>query len=346
MDKPEEYIFSSIPRTKRESVARDAEARVTQTVKSALQSYLERYFAPKGNLRQQLRLTAGFSVQFETRISGAKDKDDPTVIEVQLSRYWRDLKQMLPCIILVDSGFEYVMPGLGGLTGSWPIDRSTSSVELAMLANIPMELHIAAQDETTCADLRDLLVYILGPLTHFNKSHTVRSNRPEDKWEVRLPLSFQPSGLEHRNMEGDQKDIMWSTSISLDMTFEGLIRLGFDKQVQPELHQINAWYEGTDPIRFSLDTGDVVPLSTSYPSIESIRVPSEIQLNQHAVIDAPWVPAKSRFVIDNPRVARLDGCKLIPKRPGVFNLHLMDYTPGIVSGPKVIKTWSIRVKIV
>lgn len=340
--KPEDFIFTAVPRSKREAVARDAEARVTETVKSALQSYLSLFLAPDGIHRRLLNLTAGFSVQFETRIRGARDEEDPTVFEVQLQKYWTELRQRLPCILIMDSGFEYENPGLGGITDSWPINVNTSSVQLTMLANVPVELRIAAMDETTCGDIRDILVYILGPLSHINKGHVIRSKRPEDRWEVRLPLDFQPSGLERQALPEDTKDSLWSTSISLVPVFEGLIQVGFDRQVHPDLYRVESSFDSRVPVGFRMETGQAVPLLTG-PSIDAISVPETVRLSQHAVIDAPWIPARASFVTDNPRIALIDQqtCAIIPKRLGTFAVKLMQESG--VDGPKVLGTWTVKV---
>lgn len=347
-EKPEDYIFNAVPRSKRESTARDAETRVTETTKNAVVSYLSLFLSPEGIHRRLLNLTAKFSVQFETRIQGARDKDDPSIYEIQLARYWGELRQRLPCIIVVDSGFEFENPGLGGITDSFPINLNTSSVQLTMLAKVPMELQVAAMDETTCADIRDLLVYILGPLSHVNKGHVIRSKRPEDRWEVRLPLDFAPSGLERRNMGEDGKDSFWTTSISITPSFEGLIQVGFANQNHPDMVQINSAFNGLDPMGFRESDGRLVPVSTG-PSISRISVPSSIKLNQHGVIQADWIPARSCFISDNPRVAIInqDTCSIIPRRIGTFNLKLVQYTPGATktadSGPKILQTWPITV---
>lgn len=343
-EKPEEFIFQSIPRSKREVVAKSAEARVTQTVKAALQSYLERFLSPQGIYRRQLDLTADFAIQFETRLSGPRDTDDPSIYQIQLARFWTELRAKLPAVLIVDTGFNYQNPGLGGITDSWPISRSTSSVQLTMLATVPIELHLADLSETTCGDLRDVMLYILGPLTDLNKAHVIRSPRPEDKWEVRLPFNFQPSGLERKPMGDDPKDSLWSTSISLEVVFEGLISIGFAKQVQPELYHIATAFEGVDPMGFRLEDGSAVPLPVSAPTLDSIKVPSKVKLNHPAHIAGDWVPAHAHFVTDDPRIALIDrNGTIIPKRIGSCKVHLMDFTPGLPGGPKPILSWDIKV---
>ena len=368
--KPEEFIFEDIPRTKKEAIAKSAEARVTMTVKSALQSYLQRYFDQDGVHRNQLSLTAGFTVNYETRISGPRDNEDPTVYDVQLARYWQDLRQRLPCILIVDTGFERTPSGLGGITDSRHINATTSQVELAMLVTVPIELQVASMDETTCGDLRDALMYIFGVLTHLNKGHVIRSHRPEDRWEVRIPLTETSAGLERRNVGDDSVDSLFTTTVGMDLVFEGISSVGFDRQV-PEstlsddttvgvgvgvgsaaragiLYEVGDQYSGVDPLGFRLSDGMCVPRADTQPSLDSIVVPSVINLHQDTPIQADWIPAWAHFVSDNPRIALFDPttCVIHPKRPGSFTLHLMDQrTPDGPNGQAPVRSWTVTVKL-
>ena len=365
--KPEDFIFEDIPRTKKETIAKTAEARVTMTVKSAMQSYLQRFFDHDGAHRSQLSLTAGFTVNYETRISGPRDNEDPTIYEVQLARYWKEIRQRLPCILIVDTGFERTPSGLGGITDSRHINASLSKVELAMLATVPIELQIASMDETTCGDLRDALMYIFGVLTHLNKGHVIHSQRPEDRWEVRIPLTETSSGLERRNVTDDPVDSLWSTTIGLEMVFEGLSTIAFDRQIQETtlsdgtilgvgtgtgsaaraglLYEVGDQYSGADPLGFRLSDGRCVPRADTQPSLDSIIVPDTINLHQDTPLQGDWIPAWAYFVSDNPRIALFDPstCTIHPKRPGCFTLHLMD--PRTPNGPSSIRSWDVTVKL-
>lgn len=366
-DKPEDFIFKDIPRTKKEAISRTAEARVTMTVKSALQSYLQRYFDTNGVHRNQLSLTAGFTVNYETRISGPRDNDDPTIYEIQLARYWQELRQNFPCILIVDTGFERTPAGLGGITDSTQVNAFFSKVELAMIATVPIELQVAAMDETSASDLRDALMYIFGVLTHLNKGHVIRSERPEDRWEVRIPLTETSSGLERRNVGDDPKDSFWTTTVGLEMVFEGLSTIGFDRQIpQEELqdgslvgvgvgagsavrfgvaYEVGDQYSGVVPLGFRLSDGKCVPRADTQPTLDSITVPDTINLHQDTPIQAEWIPAWAQFVSDDPRIALVDPstCTIHPKRPGSFTLHLMD--PRTPNGPSPIRSWTVTVKL-
>ena len=362
-DKPEDYIFSDIPKSRKESISKTAEARATEVTKSALQSYLQRYFDPNGVHRSQLNTTAGFMVNYESRISGPRNMEDPTVYQVQLSRYWSELRAKLPSILLVDTGFQREPSGLGGISNSNILNKTTSELKIPLLATIPMELQVAALDVTTCSDLRDALAYIFGVLTHANKGHLIKSPRSFDRWEVRLPLEESYSGIERQSVTEDPADTFWKATISLDVVFEGVSSVPFDRQIQEgtvdgrplSVHvgggdvrdyttaqfQVTPWYHNRDPVGFAID-GTCVPLDTG-PAIDSIAVPSRVKMGAKAPVLADWIPAWSYFVSDNPKVALFDVEKLqiVPRRPGCFNLLLFDSRD-----PKnPIKKWEITVSV-
>lgn len=338
-EKPEDFIFRAVPKSARQAAVQTAESRVTQTVKSALQEYLERFFSVKGRYRDQLKLTAPYSIQYETGLS-ARDVDDPTIYELQLARLWKDLSKKLPCILIIDQEFKYEISGLGGIASSTFLSRETSSIELKMDCSITLLVKVAAMDETTASDLRDLLVYIFGPLTILNKSHLVHSTRPQDRWEVRLPQNFDPIGLERRNVDGSNHDSFWEAGVELTVDFEGSIDIAFDNQTQ--LAQIAEWHEGMIPNGFDEDgTMTFVP-APGTPDVDSITVPETVRLGHPTPIRVDWMPVNAAFVSDNPRNAIVDEkLMIIPKRIGGFNIHLMDFgkTPA-----EIIRTWEVKVK--
>lgn len=335
-DKPNGYIFESIPKGPKASIAKTSQTRVTQTVKSALQNYLQLYLDHNGLYRHQLELTASFSIQYETRIT-APEEQDPTIYEVQLARYWNEIREKLPCILLVDSGFNYINPGLGGAAGSAILNRSTSSMMMKMDCSIPMTLSIAAQDETTAQDLRDILVYIFGVLTSYNNSYIIKSKRPEDTWEVRLPFNFDPEGIDNKRVTDDNKDSIWLSSITILPEFEGTIYIGFEKQVQEGLYDVVSEYQTNTPGGAINDLGNLVAVEGNPKA--TITVPNVIYLNNPVLISAPFMPAEAFFASDDPKIALIEDYKILPKRPGTFNLYLMDKKTG-----DVIQEWVVSVK--
>jgi hypothetical protein len=337
-EKPEDHIFSSIPKSAKQAASQVAESRVTATIKSALQEYLQKYFSSDGCFRNQLKMTAPYAIQYETSLSGS-GIDDPTVYEVQLARLWKELKQKLPCILIIDQGMEYSISGLGGIFNSTFISSRTSAVSTKIDVTMTLLIEVAAMDETTCGDLRDLLIYIFGPLTILNKSHLLASSRTEDHWEIRLPQAFEPQGLERKNVEGDTRDSVWTSGIQLTVEFEGTIDFAFANQTQKVV--IHEFHEGMIPNGYDENGAMTFIPAEGTPTDEDIYVPDTVYLNRPQKIAAHWIPAKAAFISDDPRVAIVDENGMIhPKKMGKFNVVLMDYR----SDPTPLKTWEVRIR--
>lgn len=336
-EKPEDYIFHTIPRSKRQAAARAAETRVTLTVKNAIQEYLSRYLSADGRYRDQLKQTAPYTIQYETGLSGSMD--DPTVHEVQLARLWQDLRQKLPCIMIMDGKFEYHNPGLGGFTGSSWLTARTAKVDLKIEVSMELNIQVAALDETTCGDLRDMLVYILGPLTYVNK-HLIRSDNAADDWEIRLPTNFDVLEMSGKKMPSDSHDSFYTAGVTLEVDFEGKVGIGFANQLQQI--QIQEFHEGMIPNGFSGEDGSLTFATLSgYPDNSAIVVPEIVNLGVPAPIEAQWLPANARFTSEDPRMGLVnEDCEVISKRLGTFKLNLTDYGNG---KPKTIRSWTIKV---
>lgn len=334
-EKPDDYIFSSVPKAAKHIASQAAEARVTSTVKSAVQEYLERYFSPTGCYREQLKLTAPYAIQYETGVTGSLDPTDPTVYNLQLARLWSQLRTKLPCIIIVDSALKYEMSGLGGISGSAYINPQTSSVFTQIHAEVTLSLDIAANDETTCGDLRDLLLYILGPLTILNKSHIIRSQRTQDNWEVRLPQMFEPKGLERKAYSEDKNEAFWSSSIDIEVAFESHIQHTFAQQTQ--LMTISDYRDGSTPDGGVLDAnGNPTYLPDPQFSIDTIKVPSVVKLGKPTPIELSWLPYGAKLVSEDPRIALVTADHvIIPKRIGTFKVLML-------KDGKLQETWVVK----
>jgi hypothetical protein len=334
--KPEGFIFKSIPKSPREAFAQTSQSRVTSTTKGAIQYYLEQFFNSNGIYRNQLKTTASYSLQYETNLTVPSNNSNPSVYEVQLARFYSQLKQKFPCIIIEDTGFDYINPGLGGIYSSRVNGPKTSTLIMKLDCNLPLKLVIAALDETTCQDIRDLLLYIFGPLTSFNRSYLLKSQRPEDSWEVRLPTQFDSSEIGHHAITDDKKDVFWMSDISFTVEFEGTIDICFDRQVQEGLYELHEQHEGEIP-------GGLVNVDGSWETdpgwlTRTVRVPEKVTLGVPSFIDAPFVEATSYFTSDDSRVAIVDGCKIFPVKLGTFNVYLMDKIHG-----QLLQQWSVKV---
>lgn len=332
MDKPDGFIYENVPVTSKQSFAATAEARVRQTVKSAIQNYLAQYLDSKGRYHTQLRQTAPFGVNYITDVSRDPSNEDPFVYNVLLARLWGKLKGNLPAIIISDTGLIPESSGLGNESPGHIIDPWTQTLSTTVLGAMSVEILAAAMSESEASDLGDLLVYILGPLTAINKGYWIHSSRAEDQWEVRLP-QVPPglTGIEKRPMGDDAVDVMWSVTLSLEVSFEGLIQIAIDNELN-EAQQATWSHQGG-----RMFTTDV--------EASVYEVPEAVRLGVPTPISYQVLPYGARFVSDNPVLAVVDEQNVIrPYQCGTFNVLLLGQSP-VDGGDPVLATHPVVINM-
>lgn len=329
MNKPDGFIYENVPVTSKQSFAATAEARVRQTVKAAIQHYLDRYLNSKGRYHAQLQQTAPFGVNYVTDVSRDPGNEDPFVYNVLLARLWGKLKGNLPAIIISDTGFVAESSGLGNEGPGYLIDPWTQTLSTTVLGAMSVEILAAAMSESEASDLGDLLTYVLGPLTAINKGYWIHSSRAEDRWEVRLP-QVPPgcTGVEKRPMGDDPVDVMWSVTLSLELQFEGLIQIAIDNELNAA--QQDAIFPTWSRQGSTLVTTDVDAAVYDVPATVRLGVPTPISYQ--------ILPYGAIFVSDNPGLAVVDEQNVIrPIQCGTFNVLLIGQSP-VDGGDPVLAT--------
>lgn len=324
----EGFVYAAIPVSPKAAQSARAEARVRQTTKSAIHAYLAQFLDADGPKRHLLAEAAPFSVQFETGISGAQDPDDPLTIQVQLARKWASLRQALPCIILVDTSYEPKSAGLGGLQQGRRIPREGGDTQAiivqTVLAKIGINLMVAANSETDASDLCEVLRYILIELTAFTRGHVITPGKPSDRWEVRLPLLVAMEGLQNQLVQDDTRDSFWSSSVTLEVDFEGEIQHAIHHPADGALREVNG-----HPASFTAET--------------LIHADEVVSLNSHPRLRIENLPPWSSVVTDDFRIAVVDeNLVLHPKRLGTCKLMVLRDAPGDIK-PVILASQTLTI---
>jgi hypothetical protein len=331
--KPEGAVYEAEAQSANQGKSATAEARVRQTTKSAIAAYLQSYFVPGTARNHQLRLTAPFGAQFVTDISGAANPNDPTVINTQIARLWPSLRQKFPCVLIIDTSYQPKFSGAFGMERAERVrlphgnDKQAVMVQ-KVLGTVGIQLMIASLSDSEASDLADLTSYILGPLTHFNRAHILESSKLEDLWEVRLPLTYGAAALERRNVSEDQRDSMWSSSLDLEVAFEGTVRHGINHSAA--LYNVTPGDGATVGVPEDPGLHLVVQhefgccAAQNEASLMSVAAPVEMNLREFPRIDILNLPNGAVVVSDDPRVAYIDSFRIVhPKSPGTFNLLVL-----------------------
>lgn len=325
--KPADFVFEDVDVGPAEAVVHNARTRATQLTKGAVKHYLQQYFDEKGRYRNQIEALCPYVVQYETGITGTAKDADSSVYELQIARYWSNLRMRLPCLIIMDTSYEMNSTGLGGVVEAYDFG-DYQGIGLRMDATIGVTIEIAASDEAAATDLRDVLSLIFGPLTHLNRSHVLI---PADggSWEARLPLRIDAQGVDRRQIPvGNNLDVFWTTTLVLNVAFEGVAIMAMDHPKHVAEHavdiHVDPCFENAESVAPSVSLG--------------IQVPETVYLGHQTRIHATYVPFGSRFQSDTPSILMVHGETMFPRKMGSCKILLLDSLGKLIQAYPVTVT--------
>jgi len=335
------YIFRAAPQSVQEAVSRASHDRIKSITKQALQHYIQQFMDTDGVKRSITEAVGSLSKLFITDTDSLTT--DPTLRPTQLARYYNDIKERLPAILIIDSGMEYVDPGLNVLDHATHLGNRGElgnplmwQGQFPLTYNIPITIVSAAQDQESADALGSFLTLIFGPLRNIGGGQRITGRDDKgDTWEVRLPLSFVPSPTTNSSINDDPKDSVWAMTIDMLVQFEDRIIL------QQEMSS------ATFPL--GQEVGDPNlggPGGTLKPVIE---FPDEIKLNKTNQIRVRNFQDGQRVALSDGKIAVFDPETLIvtARRLGKFEIQVFDrrhrQPSGAALAPEVVASKSVNV---
>lgn len=333
------YIFKAAPKSVQEAVSRASHDRIKSITKQAIQHYIEQFLNTSGVKRSITEAVGSLSKLFVTDTDTLTT--DPTLRPTQLARYYQDIRERLPAVLIVDSGMEYVDPGLN------VIDHATSWGEQTALGaptkwqgqfpitfNIPITIICAAADQESADALGTFLTLVFGPLRNLSGGQRITGRDDKgDTWEVRLPLDFVPSPTTNSAINDDPKDSVWAMTIDLIVQFEDRILL--EQEMAEVVFDAGNFVTGEANLN-----RDLAPV---------IDFPDEIQLNGSYPIRVTQLQDRQRVVLSDGNIATFDPESLIltPRRLGCFEIQVLDrrhrQPEGAALAPVVAATKTVKV---
>lgn len=335
---PEGYIFRAAPRSVQEAVSQASHDRIKSITKQAIQYYIEQFMDTSGVKRSITEAIGSISKLFIT------DKDilvtDPTLRQTQLARYFNDIRERLPAILIIDSGMEWVDPGLNVLdhvTNFGPKGQLGQPTlwqgQFPLTYNIPISIVAAAGDQESADALGSLLTLFFGPMRNIGGGSRISGRLDKgDTWEVRLPLTFSPSPTTNSAINDDPKDSVWAMTIDMLVQFEDRITL------QQEIPQIA--FPPTSRVNIADLAETLAPI---------IHFPDSMKIYSSAQILVTQIQDNQKIILSNGNLATFDPENLLvtARRLGKFQIQVVDLNrrqpTGAALAPKVIASKEVEV---
>jgi hypothetical protein len=336
---PKGYIFRAAPQSVQEAVSRASHDRIKSITKQAIQHYIEQFMNTTGVKRSITESVGSLSKLFITDTDTLTT--DPTLRPTQLVRYYQDIRERLPAVLIVDSGMEYVDPGLNTIDNatSWGEEGELGNPlkwqgQFPITFNIPITIICAAADQESADALGAFLCLVFGPLRNLSGGQRITGRDDKgDTWEVRLPLDFVPSPTTNSAIADDPKDSVWAMTIDLLVQYEDRIIL--------EQEMADVAFNARN-----FTTGEY-DLSTNLSPI--IDFPDEIKLHENYYIRVTQLQDRQRIVLSDGKIATFDPESLLltPKKLGCFEIQVLDrrhrQSEGAALAPVVAATKTVNV---
>jgi len=305
---PSGFIARPRARSTSEAVSLDSHDRIVSIAKNALQSYIASFLDSDGLNRSYIKTLSPQAAQYVTDKS-LQDHPDPSRKPLQLARMFNDIRQRIPCIMIVDSGLTYESAGIGGglertsaINGNW-------QGWYRVYARVNVIVACVTNDVESCSTLQTVVSMMCMQLRHIAGGARLVSNVPGSNWECRLPTNFTSSSASPTQVADDPKDAIWAATLELELQVEDLFCVE-----RPILQTVvdGGVVNNTDL------AGSLAPVIDAPDSVRLRGGPFQISVTQLGM--------QHSFSISDPTVATIDPetQTITPHRTGSFDIFVLD----------------------
>jgi len=306
------YIFKSLPKSAQEALTSVSTSRIKTVAKGAVQGFIQSFFDKNGVNRSILN-SVGQTIQFDTDRSFS-ETGDITKRQLQVTRFFQDIKTKMPCILIVDAGMNYdptsfSLIGNARMTGEYT-QGGTWQGWYPVQRTLPLTILVASNDQDSTDQIHSMLSWMFGELRVLAGGSEIRGNTAKgENWVVTLPQVFNPSTVSGQTITDDPKDQIWSGEISLEVMFQDSIRIQRD------------WFG----VEEGPGVADKADLRLELPP--TILIDDTIKANKRtSLIVQNFVTHTHKIIIDNPNIATFDPIDFVitPRRIGKFKVQVLD----------------------
>jgi hypothetical protein len=282
--------------------------KIKTLTKRVIQSYVESFFT--GANMSIMSSISPSSVNFNIDKS-FDQKLDPTQRKLQIARYFNELRNVLPAILIMDGGVIPVSNNIGQL-GSQTLRGNEWYGYYPVIRAIPITVVAAARSVEEADEMSALLSLIFNELRNISGGSYMTGNKEEgETWVIHLPNEpVEVSGISDTEVPGDPVEKIWHAEAVLSsVLYEDVVAI--KRQVS------------------DLQFGGVVVNSPNMLDtlLPKIVIPDVISLNQQITILVTNMKDNYRVVLSDSKIATLNYQMLLtPRRPGQLTIKVVDYS--------------------
>lgn len=294
------------PRSPEHSKLLFSNDRIKTLTKQKIQEYVESFFSAIGANRGLLGSVSPSALTYNIDRS-FDPKTDPTQKKLQIARYFQDLQNILPAILIMDGGVIAMNQSIGSIAESTVIDGNWTGF-YPIFRKVPISILAAHRDQDSIDDMSGLLSLMFNELRNLaGGSHITGRQEEGETWVITLPNGGITIGaVSDAEIQSDPVDRIWYAEASFEVFFEDTVIV---KQPMPTISE-GGYVVNRDP-------------SVEFPP--EIVIPDQISINTTTILLVRNFKDSMRIVISDPNVASLTyDMRLTPRRWGQFDIVVID----------------------
>jgi len=295
------------PRTRNQAKRLFSNDKIKNFTKLKLQEYIESFFNSGANFD----ILSSISPRFiHYNISKSFDpKVDPTQRRLQIARYFNELRNIIPSILVVDGGVNPISQSIGLLSDA-SIVENTWRGYYPILRGIPITIIAAARDMDEADEMSGLISLMFNELRNIAGGSYIAGKWEEgENWVINLPNTpVEVGALSDIAVEGDPIEKIWYTEAQFEVIFQDILAIKQDVG--------NIEYGGYVVGSTDVATGNKKPI---------INIPDRISINEQPTLFVQNFQNSYNIILSNSTVATLSyTMKLTPRRYGKVTIKVMD----------------------
>ncbi len=263
--------------------------------KLQVQKYIESFFVGKNKKYMNIASPATLSYDIShSTIEGQNVKEK----KLQIARYFNELKNYLPAILILDGSMRNVPQSFNNTTNVFGT-FAKPEVELSPIREMEIGILVGSNDVQTTDDLITAISLMFNEFRTIGGGNLIVGDPNKgESWAICLPLAGINFGsIQEQAINGDSVDKIHYCEASVTLFYEDKIRFSYDSEIK------------------------FVSSKKASPKLE---VPSKINVNEQIQVKVTNYNPEMRIVIDNYRLATLSPRGILtPRSFGKFKIKIL-----------------------
>lgn len=283
-DLPEGFINKVEPTSKEQTIGLYSNDKIKTLTKLKLQEYIESFFKKDGVNRSLLKTISPRSISYNIEKSFSQDMD-PTQKKMQIARYAAELRNILPAILIVDSGVIPIDHNIGQISDAY-IEKDNWFGSFPIFRQLPMSVVVAAMDVDSADEMASVISLLFNELRNLAGGHYIHGDQTKDeKWVITLPNSGVPvDALSNADVPNDPVTKIWYSEAALEVYFQDTLSV---QSKMPTFHERGA-------------KANTPNLAESFLPV--IQAPDTVPINQTTPVNIVYLQDHHRVQVSNPNI--------------------------------------------